>query len=130
MNGRYLLDTNIVIALFAGEETIQTFLARVDELFVPAIVIGELYYGAQNSGKREQNLARVASFSSQTTILPCTSDTARYYGEVKYFLKEKGRPIPENDIWIAALAQQHNLLLVTRDAHFNSIDSLSITHAQ
>ena len=59
-------------------------------------------------------------------LLECDLDTARSYGKVKNQLKVKGTPIPENDIWIAALADQHQPILVTRDKHFNSIDTISI----
>jgi tRNA(fMet)-specific endonuclease VapC len=59
------------------------------------------------------------------TVLPCDATTARLYGEIKASLRSKGRPIPENDIWNAAVAQQHGLSLVTRDEHFNNVAGLA-----
>jgi tRNA(fMet)-specific endonuclease VapC len=59
-------------------------------------------------------------------VLPLNADTAKRYGEIKNLLRTKGRPIPENDLWIAAIAQQYDLTLVTRDPHFKSVEKLKI----
>ncbi|NJR38749.1 MAG: type II toxin-antitoxin system VapC family toxin [Leptolyngbyaceae cyanobacterium CSU_1_4] len=124
MSGRFLLDTNIVIALFADEAIVKGNLAQVSEVFIPSFVIGELCYGARKSGRVEANLARVDELVAGITILIGDAETARRYGEVKNNLRLKGRPLPENDVWIAALALQHDLILVTRDAHFQEVKSL------
>jgi tRNA(fMet)-specific endonuclease VapC len=126
MSGRCLLDSNIIIALFAGENSVLAAANEAAEVFIPSIVIGELYYGAQKSGKRQANLARIDNFVAANVILVCDEETARWYGEIKQQLRVKGQPIPENDIWIAALARQHGLTLVTRDKHFDEIESLDI----
>jgi len=126
MNGEYLLDTNIVIALFANEAVIIDHLKDANEVFIPSIVIGELYYGARKSSRVKENLARIDEFAEDNVILNCDLETARSYSQVKFKLKEKGRPIPENDIWIAALALQHRLTLVSRDKHFSEVDGLTI----
>jgi tRNA(fMet)-specific endonuclease VapC len=126
MNGRYLLDTNIVIAIFADEVMVRQQLAGAGEVFVPSIVLGELYYGAQKSARIAPNLARVEEFAANNSVLVCDTETARQYGEIKSELRAKGRPIPENDIWIAAIAKQHQLILITRDGHFHSVDGLLI----
>lgn len=124
MNGRYLLDTNILIALFADEAEVKQQLAQAAEVFLPSIVLGELYYGARKSGRPSQNLARIDDLAASGVVLVCDTETARHYGEVKNYLPLKGRPLPENDIWIAALAQQHQLTLATRDDHFQDIAGL------
>jgi len=126
MNGRYLLDTNIVIALFDNEPTVTEGFKKAQEILVPSIVIGELYYGAQGSAKVKKNVTRVDNFVAANTILVCDSKTSATYGIVKNALKKKGRPIPDNDIWIAAITLQHSLTLITRDAHFNEVDGLQI----
>jgi tRNA(fMet)-specific endonuclease VapC len=126
MSGRYLLDSNIVIALFAGEKVVLDATYMAEEIFVPSIVIGELYYGAQKSSKRQANITRIDSFVEANVILGCDQETARWYGQIKQELGVKGRPLPENDIWIAALAFQHGLTLVTRDKHFDEVSSLDI----
>jgi len=124
MSGRYLLDTNIIIALFADEAIVKNSLAQTSEVFIPSFVIGELCYGARKSGRVQANLARVDELVANSIVLGCDAETARQYGEVKNKLRLKGRPLPENDIWIAALALQHDLALVTRDAHFQEVENL------
>jgi len=124
MNGRRLLDTNIIIALFAGEDLVLRRLARQREVFVSSIVVGELYYGAFKSHHRKENLQRIDEFVSHNTVLDCNAETARFYGQAKDNLRAIGRPIPENDLWIAATALQHDLKLVSRDAHFELIRGL------
>ena len=93
-------------------------------VFLSSIVLGELFFGAFRSVRVEENLARVAEFASSNTVLVCDTATARYYGRIKKRLSEEGRPIPENDIWIAATARQHGLTLVSRDTHFNEVEGL------
>lgn len=124
MSGRYLLDTNIIIALFADDVAVRNNLIQADEVFIPSIAVGELCYGANKSGRPKDNLARIDELIANSTVLGCDTQTARYYGEVKNKLHLKGRPLPENDIWIAALTLQYNLTLATRDSHFQDIDNL------
>jgi tRNA(fMet)-specific endonuclease VapC len=124
MSGKYLLDTNIVIALFSEDPSVQKHIARAGEVFIPAIVIGELFYGAFKSGRPKANSARIENFAAVNTILACDTGTGREYGRIKKLLHKKGLPIPENDIWIAALAREHGLTLVSRDEHFRKIDEL------
>ena len=126
MSGRILLDTNIVIALFAKEAVVEQRLAEAEEVFVSSIVLGELYYGAQKSARVETNSARVNTFAAGSAVLVCDTAAAQYYGAIKNQLRAKGNPIPENDIWIAATAMQHQLTLVTRDEHFRAVDGLIV----
>ncbi len=126
MNGRFLLDTNIVIALFANESPVIDRLREAEEVFVPSIVLGELYYGARKSSRVEENIARIDDFAEKSVVLGCGSETARQYGEIKNDLRQKGHPIPENDIWIAAIAVQNDLILVARDAHFQEVAGLNL----
>jgi len=125
-NGRYLLDTNIIIALLAGDKSVTNHLASVIEVFLPSIAIGELYYGAYRSSRREENIKCIDQLVKSNSILACNARTAHEYGLIKSHLSQKGRPIPENDIWIAALASNHNLIVVTRDEHFKHLEGLQI----
>jgi tRNA(fMet)-specific endonuclease VapC len=126
MNGKYLLDTNIVIALFADDMAVKDNLAKAEEVFVPSIAIGELYFGARKSGRVKENLERLDEFVANSVVLGCDAEAARRYGEIKNALRIKGHPIPENDIWIAAIARQHDLTLTTRDTHFDEIENLRV----
>ena len=126
MSGKNLLDTNIIIALFANDENVKTNLSKTREIFVPSIVVGELFYGAYKSARAKENISRIEELASQSVVLGCDSETSRIYGEIKFELSTKGNPIPENDIWIAAIAIQHDLILISRDAHFNEVNKLKI----
>jgi len=124
MSGKYLLDTNIVIALFAADDSVQKHMAAAKEIFVPSVVIGELFFGAFNSTHTEGNISRIEKFAFFNTVLSCGAGTGKEYGRIKSLLKTKGSPIPENDIWIAAVAIEHDLTLITRDEHFTNVDGL------
>lgn len=124
--GRVLLDTNILIALLAGEPAVLDGLAAAEAVYIPAIALGELYYGAQRSAQPGENLQRLEALAAAAAVLSCDAATAAVYGELKAALRSQGTPIPENDLWIAALAQQHGLTLVSRDAHFGTVPRLAI----
>ncbi len=111
MAGRVLLDTNVIIAFFSGEKAVSQRFTDA-EVLVSSTVLGELYYGARKSAHAAANITRIEQFASQL------------YGRIRDRLRLKGRPIPENDIWIAAVALQHGLPLATRDEHFNKVDGL------
>ncbi len=128
MNGRCLLDTNIVIACLSGESDVIARINDADEFFVSSTVLGEMYYGAYSSANVDENIHRIDTFLANAGLLPCDGTTSQIYGETKTALRCKGRPIPDNDlwIWIAASAKQHSLTLVTRDVHFNEMDGLPL----
>ncbi|NLG84799.1 MAG: type II toxin-antitoxin system VapC family toxin, partial [Firmicutes bacterium] len=71
-----------------------------------------------------KNLVLIDEFAANNVVLGCNTQTAWYYGEIKNALRQKGCPLPENDIWIAAIALQYDLTLVTRDRHFQEIENL------
>ena len=123
-SGRFLLDTNIVIALLEGDDTVLSNLDQASEVFIPAVVLGELFFGAAKSGRPSENIAKLERFAVGRAIVPCDLDVAREYGRLKHRLQEKGRPIPENDLWIAATAASRGMVLVTRDRHFHEIEEL------
>jgi tRNA(fMet)-specific endonuclease VapC len=83
MTGRFLLNTNIVIAFFADEAIVKDNLAQASEVFIPSIGIGELCYGARRAGRVGANLARIDELVAGSTILVCDAETARQYGDVK-----------------------------------------------
>jgi tRNA(fMet)-specific endonuclease VapC len=126
VSGKYLLDTNIVIALFAGEQPVLTHLKDANEVFIPSIVIGELFYGARKSSQTSKNQQRIEAFIAANTILACDAVTGFHYGNIKEQLRQEGKPIPENDIWIAAIALQFDIILVSRDEHFSAVQGLTV----
>jgi tRNA(fMet)-specific endonuclease VapC len=126
MNGELLLDTNIVIALFAGEASVQKRLDEAQGIFVPSIVLGELIYGAYNSKHVLENLARILDFAQSVSVISVDGDTALHYGRMKSSLRRKGRPVLENDIWLAAIAAQHTISIATRDEHFREFEGIGV----
>lgn len=126
-NGRFLLDTNILIALLNDEEAIRSNLVHPREVSISVVALGELFFGAAKSVKRIENIARIERFVSGRSIIVCDIEIAKEYGSIKKLLKEKGRPIPENDLWIAATAKYKGMILVTRDHHFDEVDGLTTT---
>jgi tRNA(fMet)-specific endonuclease VapC len=113
-SGKFLLDTSIVIALLEGDETVLSNLDRASEVFISAVVLGELFFGAAKSARSSENTAKVERLAAGRAIISCDLDVAREHGQLKQRLQEKGRPLPENDIWLAAAAKSHRLVLVTR----------------
>ena len=124
MNGRYLLDTNIAIRLLNQELDLQPFRGSGLEAFLSLTVVGELYFGVEKSREPEVNRAKVERLIELCPILPFNHATAQWYATLKIALRRKGRPIPENDIWIAASAVQYGLTLATRDRHFEEVERL------
>ena len=125
MDGEYLLDTNIVVAVLGDEPVVRRYLTERPRVSVSVTVLGELYFGAFKSAKLNENLIRINDLLSEVKILDCDGVTAYEYGSIRNELRLKGRPIPENDIWIAAAARRHRLTLVSRDQHFAEIERLN-----
>ena len=121
---KVLLDTNIISAWLKGASEIADKIDRSASVNIPVIVIGELYYGAQYSANVKKNTDSIDKVAASYNILQVDEYTAVQYGIIKAALRRKGKPIPENDIWIAAMAQQHKLTLITRDGHFSEIETL------
>jgi tRNA(fMet)-specific endonuclease VapC len=124
MIGEPLLDTNIVIDLFAARAEVVQGIREASRVFVSSVVIGELCFGAEKSAHVTKNLARIEAFIPLVSVLAVDVETARLYGAVRRKLRRIGSPIPENDIWIASVALQHGLTLITRDQHFEAVEGL------
>ena len=88
--------------------------------------LGELLYGAYNSAFESKSLEQIEDFLNICAILGPGERTAHYCGRTKADLARQGKPIPQNDIWIAALALEHSLPLATRDRHFSFVPGLAI----
>jgi tRNA(fMet)-specific endonuclease VapC len=126
MSGKFLLDTNILIGLFANDQDVVTQLRSNINVFIPSIVLGELYYGAFGSIQVKENILKIHQLANKTKVIDIDKETAIQYGEIKNYLKSNGTPIPENDIWIAALANQYRMKLVSRDSHFDKIEKIQL----
>ena len=123
-----LLDTSAYSALHRGHQPILDVLRRSETVAVSAVVLGELYSGFRAGNRWAENTAQWAQFLSKPSVrvLNVTEETALRYAEVDVYLRNKGRPIPRNDVWIAAVALEHGLQLLTLDIHFREIPLLLI----
>lgn len=126
MSGKVAIDTNIAIKLLNGDEAIDRCLSKYSEICLPVIVVGELIFGALNSKRAEQNLARHKKLIQKVSILEISETTANTYAKTRLILKKKGKPIPENDLWIASLCIEHKLPLITDDGHFKEVEHLTL----
>lgn len=120
-----LLDSNAVIALQQQNPALLHILADFDEKLISATVVGELYFGVLNSQQVTSNLDKLETLLNDFEILSIDQDTAFLYAYLRFRLKRIGSLIPENDMWIAAVAMQYDLTLVTRDAHFSKVVGLT-----
>ncbi|HEU4607646.1 MAG TPA: type II toxin-antitoxin system VapC family toxin [Chitinophagaceae bacterium] len=121
-----LLDTSVIIHSFKSNNTVGERLDQIAEIYVPVTVIGELYYGAYKSANTPKHISQVQSFLANCRVLLPDAVTADTYGQIKAALMKKGKPLPENDIWIAAMARQYDLPLFTTDNHFTEIEQLTL----
>ncbi len=126
MNGsELLLDTNALIAWMRNDADLLSALPEGSSVSVSLFTLVEIHYGIHNSGRPAANMdALRRALRDFTQVLP-DGETAALYGEIFYKLRKKGRPIPINDVWIAALALQHTLPIFTRDSHFREVEGLN-----
>jgi tRNA(fMet)-specific endonuclease VapC len=125
---RLLIDTNIYSLALRGDHSIAEVLQKTDSIGFSTISIGELLSGFKAGSKEKKNREELNLFldSQRVEIFPVDEETAEFYAEIIKGLKEIGKPIPSNDIWIAACAFQHGMKLFTVDAHFKSIQGLPV----
>ena len=119
-----ILDTNAVSALFAGDASLGKVLSARQSHELPTIVIGEYRYGLARSRFRRTLLPLLDDLIRESVVLEVGLATAEAYAGVRERLRRRGRPIPENDVWISALAIEHDLEVVSRDEHFDLVEGL------
>ncbi len=123
-----LLDTNAYVGFCSGEPQIVEAVKNAVKIYFPFIVIGELRAGFECGSKKKYNEKLLDDFLNEECVEIIYPDnlTLKQYSLIFKELRIKGKPIPTNDIWIAALAIQNNMILITKDAHFNELDNISI----
>ena len=119
-----ILDTNALSAFVDGDTGVAEALGRHARVAIPVIVLGEFRYGIAESRYRSQYEAWLVSYLPRFDILSVTEETTIAYARVRIALKRSGRPIPANDAWIAALAIQHALPVLSRDEHFDAVPDI------
>lgn len=116
-----ILDTNALSALCEGEGVLQPDLPQHAVLTIPVIVLGEFEFGIRRSRLRGRYEQWLKTNLPIFDVLGVGRETARLYADIRSELKAIGKPIPSNDIWIAALAREYGLPIVTRDGHFRFV---------
>jgi tRNA(fMet)-specific endonuclease VapC len=119
-----ILDTNAISALADGEVGLEPILQQARTIALPVIALGEYQYGIRGSRHQERYQKWLEVFKGNCLVLEVDVETCGYYALVREELKRSGRPIPANDLWIAALTRQYRLPLVSRDKHFDAVSEL------
>lgn len=119
-----ILDTNALSAFVDGDAGVGEILRLQPRAAIPVIVLGEFRYGIADSRHRSAYETWLASELRHFDVLAVTEETAVTYAALRVRLKRSGRPIPANDAWIAALALQHRLPVLSRDQHFDAVPDL------
>lgn len=125
---RVALDTNRYRDLCEGDEEVVRLLEDAESIHMPLIVIGELRAGFAFGRRGLENEAVLQRFLFKpgVEVLYPADATTRHYASLFRQLRQKGTPIPTNDLWIAALVLEHELVLCSRDGHFREIPQLNI----
>jgi tRNA(fMet)-specific endonuclease VapC len=123
-----LIDTNAYTAFKTGDAGIVEIIQSAEILAFSPIILGELLAGFDGGNKSKQNRIELQQFleSSRCKIYSLTSETSNYFSQIFNTLKRKGKPIPTNDIWIAAQALEYGCIVCTYDKHFQQIDGLMV----
>ena len=119
-----ILDTVAISALFNGDSALQRLLSKSGQICLPVIVLGEYRFGLLHSHQRAKLEAALDIVERDARILAIDADTVPHYASVRESLRVAGKPIPYHDVWIAALARQHSLAIISRDAHFDFVTGL------
>ena len=120
-----ILDTNALSAFADGVPPVVQQIAAAEELHIPVIVLGEYRFGIATSRRRREYEAWLVRGRAFWDVLHVVEETATHYALIRQQLKRAGAPLPANDVWIAALAQQHDLPVLSRDAHFDAVPGLT-----
>ena len=124
--GKIALDTNAVIAYREGISEVCTLIDDANAIILPVTVIGELLYGALNSTKTKSNEKFIHQFAGYSIVMQIDESVAACYARIRLDLKRRGNPIPENDIWIAAVCLNLEVPLLSQDDHFKLVPGLNV----
>ncbi len=119
-----ILDTNAISAAAEQHAGIAEILSTVSDLEIPVIVLGEFRSGIAQSRHRTAYGRWLSDLIVASRVLDVTETTTHHYASIRLELKRAGKPIPTNDLWIAALCRQHHLPLLSQDRHFDAVEGL------
>jgi len=119
-----ILDTNALSAVADDEPAVVRVYRQAASMELPVIVLGEYRFGIGQSRRRGEYEKWLRELIGATRVLVVEEETSRHYAGIRAALKKAGRPIPSNDLWIAALCRQHRLPLLSQDQHFDAVEGL------
>jgi predicted nucleic acid-binding protein len=119
-----ILDTNALSAAADEHPGVVRVLAGASELALPVVVIGEYRYGIAQSRHRARYRRWLDGLITDCTVLDINDQTTHHYAAIGIELRQTGKPIPTNDLWISALCRQHGLPLLSRDRHFDLVSGV------
>ena len=124
---RILLDSNAYSQLMRGHDRVAELVRNAREVLLSAVAVGELMYGFRQGSRFKRNVAQLRSFlgSPYVSFVPVGPGTADRYSRIATLLRAKGRPIPTNDMWIAAHALETGADLISADRHFEYVDGIA-----
>ena len=127
---KILLDSNAYSQWKRGHVRVAELIRSSSEILLPLVVVGELLYGFRHGSRADENITELRTFlgNPQVKVVGMTMTTAERYASVAVRLRRQGRPIPTNDIWIAAHAMEAGADLVSLDGHFAAVDGLAWIH--
>jgi len=127
---KILIDTNAYVSFLTGDEYVLEFLANADRVYLSAFVAGELYAGFRGGRKFRSNKFLLDKFLKKPSVefLEASHTTADIFGQLKDVQKKTGKPLPINDLWIAAHAVETGSVLITYDKHFEKVPGLRLWH--
>ena len=119
-----ILDTNALSAFAEGEQGVRDVIVSQPGPYLPVIVLGEYRFGLTGARDQRRRMAWLQGLTEQWTVLEITTETAVVYSEIRQILKRNATPIPSNDAWIASLARQHGLSILSSDPHFDFVPGI------
>jgi tRNA(fMet)-specific endonuclease VapC len=119
-----ILDTNALSAFAEGDQGVRDSISSASGPFLPVIVVGEYRFGLMSSRERERRMAWLTELMRYWKVLQISAQTAVAYSEIRHVMKVQATPIPANDTWIAALAREHGLPILSNDPHFDLIPDI------
>jgi predicted nucleic acid-binding protein len=119
-----ILDTNALSAVADDEPAAVRIFSQAASIELPVIALGEYRFGIAQSRRRGEYEKWLGELIAATRVLGVDQETSRHYAEMRAELKKAGHPVPSNDLWIASLARQHRLSLMSQDRHFDAVRNL------
>jgi len=127
---KLMIDTSAYAAFKRGHPETKSQIRKAAAILIPTVVLGELLAGFEAGNRRETNRSELTEFlnNARVSVAPVLESTAERYARIYAYLRKHGRPIPTNDLWIAASTMEHSAVLLTADAHFLHLPQILVQH--